>query len=94
MSRQEDFIEAGIAYRMKHGKPMCIAGSNLVDVERDFNRVLPFEAGCEHGYQYAVGKACEWLRAHLGAPKGIPQAKAYEDAMNELISEFRKEMEE
>ena len=24
MSRQEDFIEAGIAYRMEHSKPMCI----------------------------------------------------------------------
>lgn len=53
MSRQENFIEAGIAYRMEHGKPMCIAGSNLADVERDLNRVFPFEAGCEHGYQYA-----------------------------------------
>ena len=51
--RGEDFIEAGIAYRMEHGKPMCIAGSNLADVERDLNRVFPFEAGAEHGYQYA-----------------------------------------
>ena len=65
MSRQEDFIDAGIAYRMKHGKPMCIAGSNLADVERDFNRVFPFEAGAEHGYQYAVDKACKWIEAHL-----------------------------
>ena len=53
MSRQEDFIDAGIAYRMKHSKPMCIAGSDLADVERDFNRVMSFEAGAEHGYQYA-----------------------------------------
>lgn len=53
MSRQEDFIDAGIAYRMKHSKPMCIAGSDLADVERDFNRVFPFEAGAEYGYQYA-----------------------------------------
>ena len=54
MSRQEDFIDAGIAYRMEHGKPMCIAGSNLADVERDLNRVFPFEAGAEYGYQYAL----------------------------------------
>jgi hypothetical protein len=53
MSRKEDFIDAGIAYRMEHGKPMCIAGSNLADVERDLNRVFPFEAGAEYGYQYA-----------------------------------------
>lgn len=92
MSRQEDFIDAGIAYRMEHGKPMCIAGSNLSDVERDLNRVFPFEAGAEHGYQYAIDKACEWLRAHLGAPAGIPQAKSYNDAINELTTEFRKGM--
>ena len=53
MSRQEDFIDAGIAYRMEHSKPMCIAGSDLADVERAFNRVISFEAGAEHGYQYA-----------------------------------------
>lgn len=57
MSRKEDFIDAGIAYRMEHGKPMCIAGSNLADVERDLNRVFPFEAGAEHGYQYAVKRS-------------------------------------
>ena len=94
MSRQEDFIEAGIAYRMEHGKPMCIAGSDLADVERDFNRVISYEAGAEHGYQYAVDKACKWLREHLGAPAGIPQAKSYNDAINELTTEFRKGMED
>ena len=56
MSR-EDFIEAGIAYRMEHGKPMCIAGSNLADVERDLNRVFPFEFGAEYGYQYAIKRS-------------------------------------
>lgn len=61
MNRQEDFIDAGIAYRMEHGKPMCIAGSNLVDVERDLNRVFPFEVGCEHGYQYAKKRIAEIL---------------------------------
>ena len=94
MSRQEDFIDAGIAYRMEHSKPMCIAGSNLADVERDFNRVISFEAGAEYGYKYAIEKVCEWLRAHLGAPAGIPQAKSYNDAINELTTEFRKGMEE
>ena len=65
MSRQEDFIDAGIAYRMEHGKPMCIAGSNLADVERDFNRVISFEAGAEHGYQYAKKRICNALRKRL-----------------------------
>lgn len=47
-----------------------------------------------HGYRYAVDKACEWMRTHFGTPVGIPQAKSYNDAMRELITEFRKAMEE
>jgi hypothetical protein len=91
MSRQEDFIEAGIAYRMEHGKPMCIAGSDLADVERDLNRVKPFEAGCEHGYQYAVDKACEWLSNNLHLVRdwsGTP-AQNY----RELVRMLRKGMQ-
>lgn len=53
----------------------------------------PYDAFLD-GYQYAVEKACEWLREHLGAPVGIPQAKSYNDAINELTTEFRKGMEE
>lgn len=92
MSRQEDFIDEGIAYRMEHGKPMCIAGSNLADVERDLNRVFPFEAGAEHGYQYAVDKACEWLRENIyrrvyecGDRLGYPTA--------DFLKDFRKAMQ-
>ena len=51
-----------------------------------------FDAGYDKGYQYAVDKACEWMREHLGAPAGIPQAKSYNDAINELTTEFRKGM--
>ena len=68
MSRQEDFIDAGIAYRMEHGKPMCIAGSNLADVERDLNRALPFEAGAEYGYQYAQTHP-NWISVEDELPK-------------------------
>ena len=57
----------------------------LTDVAKHF---------ADYGYQYAVEKACEWLRAHLGAPAGMPQAKSYNDAINELITEFRKGMED
>ena len=66
--RQEDFIDAGIAYRMEHGKPMCIAGSNLADVERDLNRVMSFEAGAEHGYQYAQTHP-NWISVEEELPK-------------------------
>ena len=44
--------------------------------------------------QRTIDKACEWLREHLGAPVGMPQAKSYNDAINELTTEFRKGMEE
>ena len=90
--REEDFIEAGIQYRMEHGTPMAIGGGNFAEMAKEMNRTKPFEAGCEHGYQYAVEKACEWLREHLGAPEEMPQAKSYNDAINELTTEFRKGM--
>lgn len=65
-----------------------------MDYCEDHSHCIYFEAGAEYGYQYAVDKACKWLRAHLGAPAGIPQAKSYNDAINELTTEFRKAMEE
>jgi len=86
MSRQEDFIDAGIAYRMKHGKPMCIAGSKLADVERDLNRVFPFEEGAEHGYQYAVEKAVEFL-------KEKEFGDWIEQEASSFIEDFRKAMQ-
>lgn len=87
MSRQEDFIDEGIAYRMEHGKPMCIAGSNLADVERDLNRVFPFEAGAEYGYQYAVDKTVEFL-------KEKEFGDWIEQEATSFIEDFRKAMEE
>ena len=65
MSRKEDFIQAGIDYRMEYGKPMAIGGDNFAEMAKEMNRTKPFEAGAEHGYQYAVDKACEWLQENL-----------------------------
>lgn len=100
MRRQEDFIDAGIAYRMEHSKPMCIAGSNLADVERDFNRVISFEAGAEHGYQYAIDKACEFLEEYAANFVALPdegqQPIGDTNAIygtKSLLYYFRKEME-
>lgn len=59
MSRKEDFIQAGIGYRMKHGKPMAIGGDNFADVANEMNRCKEYEAGAEHGYQYAVTEFVE-----------------------------------
>lgn len=61
MSRQEDFINAGIKYRFENGKPMSIGGDNFAEMTREMNRTKPFEAGAEYGYQYAFDKACEWI---------------------------------
>lgn len=66
MRRQEDFIEAGIEYRFKQGKPMAIGGDAFGDMTREMNRTKPFEAGAEYGYQYAVDKACKWLESMSG----------------------------
>ena len=65
MSRQEDFIEAGIQYRLKHGGPMAISGGTLAEMAHEMNRALPFEAGAEYGYQYAVDKAFDILSQML-----------------------------
>jgi len=64
-----------------------------MDFCEDHSHCIYFEAGAEYGYKFAVDKACEWLREHLGTPAGIPQAKSYNDAINELTTEFRKGME-
>lgn len=89
--RGEDFIEAGIAYRMKHGKLMCIAGSNLADVERDLNRVFPFEAGAEYGYQYAKKR----LREVLGFELDFNVAEFDDGVTTEsLVDKIFKRMEE
>ena len=65
MSRQEDFIEAGIDYRMEHGKPMAIGGDNFADVANEMNRCKYYEAGAEFGYTYAVDKVAEYLLSAL-----------------------------
>ena len=49
--------------------------------------------GWDAAQRIIIDKACQWLRDHLGAPAGIPQAKSYNDAINELTTEFRKGME-
>lgn len=61
MSRQEDFIEAGIQYRFEHGTPNAIGGGALSEMVREANRNRVYEDGCEHGYQYAVEKVLKEL---------------------------------
>lgn len=51
--REKDFIEAGIQYRFAYGTPMAIGGGHFAEMTREMNRTKPFEAGAEHGYQYA-----------------------------------------
>ena len=94
MSRQEDFIQAGIDYRFENGKPMAIGGGNFAEMAKEMNRTKPFEAGAEYGYQYAVDKACEWLKMmdvndYLKIVPGFGYVIEDEDA----IKYFRKAME-
>lgn len=88
MSRQEDFIEAGIQYRMEHGKPMAIGGDNFADVSNEMNRCKDYEAGAEYGYQYAVDKTCEFFDS-------ISCCGLVEDIeVKELIKKYKKFMNE
>lgn len=64
--------------------------------------------GCEHGYQYAVDKACEFIRLHIGvdmpvrlSPDGEPlaedfinKAEARVNAANKVVEQFKRFMEE
>lgn len=70
MSRQENFIQAGIKYRFEHGKQMAIGGDNFADVANEMNRCKDYEAGAEYGYTYAVDKMAEYLLSSLEADLG------------------------
>ena len=59
---------------------------------QDSDLCCGFIDGWDKADENMIEKACKWLREHLGAPEGIPQAKSYNDAMNELITEFRNAM--
>lgn len=91
MSRQEDFIQAGIKYRFEHGKPMAIGGNNFTDVANEMNRTKPFEAGAEYGYQYANKR----LREVLGFELDFNVAEFDDGVTTEsLVDKICKRMEE
>ena len=87
MSRQEDFIEAGIEYRFKHGTPNAIGGGALAEMVREMNRAKPFEAGAEYGYKYAIKKTIEFL-------KEKEFGDWIEQEATSFVEDFRKAMEE
>lgn len=83
MSRQEDFIEA----------------SQSLEVQVISNPWTLFEKGCEYGYQYAIDKACEWLKNHSETDyyELIPNANycgAVKLNKNKMIEDLCKAMEE
>ena len=87
--RQEDFIEAGIEYRFKHGTPNAIGGGAFANMVRELNRAKPFEAGAEHGYQYAVENSDDVIRLIVRmAKKDIAFTK------EEAVKFYHEEMEE
>ena len=95
MSRQEDFIEAGIQYRFKQGKPMAIGGDTFAEMVREANRNRVYEDGCEYGYQYAVENACEWLINNVNdyIINDIYLGGDWYKVKSEMFDDFRKAME-
>jgi hypothetical protein len=89
MSRQEDFIDAGIQYRLKHGGPMAISGGTWAEMAHEMNRALPFEAGAEHGYQYAVEHSDDVIRLIVKMAK-----KDIAFTEEEAVKFYHEEMEE
>ena len=67
MSRQEDFHEQAEKYANECGgttQEKCVT-------------MTDYFAGCEHGYQYAVEKACEWLQIRMASENTIEQFKQF-----------------
>ena len=87
MSRQDDFIQAGIDYRFENDKPMAIGGGNFAEMAKEMNRTKPFEAGAEYGYQYAIKKTIEFL-------KEKEFGDWIEQEATSFVEDFRKAMEE
>ena len=80
MSRKEDFKKAADDY--VEGEP---------DGAQKIVGQVGFEFGAEYGYQYAIDKACEWLKENIyhrvyecGDRLGFPTA--------DFIKDFRKAM--
>ena len=96
MSRQEDFIEAGIQYRFEQGKPMAIGGGNFYEMTREMNRTKPFEAGAEHGYQYAKKMIEDYLLcvelSNFFPTLSDGDADKGKEALTKSIKEFLEEM--
>jgi hypothetical protein len=91
MSRKEDFIQAGIDYRMKIGKPMAIGGDNFADVANEMNRCKAYETGAEYGYQYAKKR----LREVLGFELDFNVAEFDDGVTTEsLVDKICKRMED
>ena len=74
MSRQEDFKKAADDY--VEGEP---------DGAQKIVGQVGFEFGAGYGYQYAVDKACEWLKSMSGYVVCGEKAN---------VKDFRKAMEE
>lgn len=62
MSRQEDFIEAGIQNHIHHCPQMLLRGGYAYTRDREKLRSKIFEEGAEYGYQYAIPEVCHIVR--------------------------------
>ena len=65
MSRQEDFIEAGIQNHIHHCPQMLLRGGCVYNGDKEKMRSKIFEEGAEYGYTYAVDKVAEYLLSAL-----------------------------
>lgn len=110
MIRKEEIIKASVAYNERNGKLNVFGGSNILSNEEyfAFNKNPDFIAGAEwsdenpdgkmllhvlgkgveQGKRELIDKACKWLR------KELVNFEDYSGMGEELISDFRKAMEE
>jgi hypothetical protein len=71
MSRQEDFFNEATK-QIKDSYVFQSDGTYSDDDVRDIATSL-----AEHGYQYSVDKACEWLQIRMASENTIEQFKQF-----------------
>lgn len=65
MSRQDDFIEAGIQNHIHHCPQTLLRGGCAYNGDKEKMRSKIFEEGAEFGYTYAINKIAEYLLSAL-----------------------------
>jgi len=91
MSKAE---EKAVEYQIKTHGPNVMGGASVLSEEEymRFNMNLDFKNGYEQAEKDTIGRAIKWLEEHADNYNG--SESAYDHMEEEMITDFRKAMEE